>query len=78
MTGNAVPALADANKAPAIIDAQGQRPLDAALLHFARASALATLGDTNGKAIADADSAASKHTAPDLYARFAGERAMMG
>lgn len=72
-----VSALADADKALAVIDAHGQRPLDAALLHLARASALALLGDGSGKsrAIADADVAASRLTAPDLQAQFSAERA---
>ena len=76
-TGNPESALADADKALAVIDSHGHRPLDAALLHLARASALTVLGDDNGKsrAIADADAAASKLTAPDLQAQFASERA---
>jgi len=70
-------ALADADKALSVIDAHGPRPLDAALLHLVRASALHALGDASGKsrAIADADAAASKLTAPDLQAQFASERA---
>jgi tetratricopeptide (TPR) repeat protein len=70
-------ALADADKALAVIDTQGQRPLDAALLHLARAAALAMLGDENGEsqAIIDADVAASKLTATDLQEQFAAERA---
>ena len=77
VTGNPRSALADAEKALAVIHSQGERPLDAALLHLARASALAALGDTNGKtrAIADADAAASTLTAPELKAQFAAERA---
>jgi len=77
VVGEPESALADADKALAVIDSQGQRPLDAALLHLARASALAALGDGSGKsrAIADADAAASKLTAPDLQAQFASERA---
>jgi hypothetical protein len=69
--------LADADQALALIAAQGQRPLDAALLHLARASALAAVGDRTGKtqAIADADTAAAKLTAPELLAQFAAERA---
>ena len=75
--GDPKAALADADKALAIIDAQGQRPLDAALLHLARASALGALGDESGKsrAVADADAATSKLTAADLQARFASQRA---
>ena len=75
--GDPESALADADKALAVIASQGQRPLDAALLHLARASALAALGDGSGKscAIADADAAASTLTAADLQAQFASERA---
>ena len=75
--GDTRSALADADKALAVIDTQGQRPLDAALLHLARAAALAMLGDENGKsrAITDADVAASKLTATDLQEQFASERA---
>jgi hypothetical protein len=77
ITGNPESALADADRALAVINAQGERPLDAALLHLARASSLATLGDTRGRlqAIADADAAASKLTVSDLKAQFAAERA---
>lgn len=75
--GDPESALADADRAIAVIDSRGQRPLDTALLHLARASALAVLGDGKGKsrAIIDADAAASKLTAPDLQAQFASERA---
>jgi len=75
--GDPQSALADADNALAIIHAQGERPLDAALLHLARASALAALGDTNGKsrAIASAEAAASSLTAPELKALFDAERA---
>src|SRR5262245_46333864 len=68
--------LADADEALAVIDSHGERPLDAARLHLARASALGALGDTNERlrAIGDADSAASTLTAPDLKAQFATER----
>src|ERR1700744_3248008 len=77
VTGDPESALADADRALAVIDSRGQRPLDTALLHLTRASALAAIGDENGKsrAIADADAAASKLTAPDLRAQFASERA---
>lgn len=76
-TGRPEAALADADKALAIIDAQGERPLDAALLHLARASALSALGDANGasSAIADADAAATPLAAPDLKAQFETARA---
>lgn len=75
--GNPKSALADAEKALAVIHSQGERPLDAALLHLARASALATLGDKKGmsRAIAGADAAAARLTAPELKAQFAAERA---
>ena len=77
VTGDPESALADTDRALAVIDSRGQRPLDTALLHLTRASALAAIGDENGKsrAIADADAAASKLTAPDLRAQFASERA---
>ena len=77
VTSDPESALADADRALAVIDSRGQRPLDTALLHLTRASALAAIGDENGKsrAIADADAAALKLTAPDLRAQFASERA---
>jgi len=75
--GDRASALADADQALAVIAAHGQRPLDAALLHLTRASALAAGGDAGGasRAVADADAAASTLTAPDLQAQFAAERA---
>ena len=75
--GDPESALADADKALAIIDLHGVRPLDTALLQLARASAFAALGDEGSKsrAIADADAAASKLTAAVLQAQFASERA---
>jgi hypothetical protein len=75
--GDSNAALSDADNALAIIESNGQRPLDAALLHLARASALAALGDANGtlRAISDADTAASTLTAADLRAQFASARA---
>lgn len=68
--------LAEADEALAIIQAQGVRPLDTALLHLARASAFAALGDEDGRrqAIAAADAAAAALTAPALKAQFAAER----
>jgi hypothetical protein len=56
---------------------RGERPLDAALLHLARAASLAALRDVDGRrrAIADADAAAAKITAAELIAQFAAERA---
>jgi len=76
-TGSPETGLAHADKALAVINANGERPLDSALLHLARASALAALGDPSGKlrAIDEADAAASKLTAPKLKAQFASERA---
>jgi hypothetical protein len=74
--GDARAGLAHADAALAIIAANSERPLDAALLHLARAVSLATLGDASdvARAIGDADAAATKLTAPDLKARFAAER----
>jgi hypothetical protein len=74
--GNPQSALADADKGLSIIASQGARLLDAALLHLARASSLAALGDKNGslRAMSDADVAASKLTAPNLKAQFESER----
>jgi hypothetical protein len=76
-TGSPQSGLADANKALAVIAANGARPLDAALLHLARALSLAALGDADGRAqaIRDADAAAAQLAAMDLRARFAAERA---
>jgi hypothetical protein len=75
--GDAKAALTDAEKALAVIYSHGRRPLDAALLHLARASALGALDDASGKsrALADADVAASTLTIPDLQAQFAAQRA---
>jgi tetratricopeptide (TPR) repeat protein len=75
--GNPEAALADVDKALAVIAANGERPLDGALLHLARASALGALGDAGGasKAIADADAAASRLAAPELRAQFEKVRA---
>lgn len=76
-TGSPKSGLENANNALAVIHARGERPLDEALLHLARAASLGALGDWNGKlrAIGDADAAAAKLVAPDLKARFAAERA---
>jgi hypothetical protein len=70
-------ALTDADKGLEVIRAHGERPLDAALLHLARASALVALGDKNAmlQAVADADAAASPLTVPALKAQFEAERA---
>lgn len=76
-TGDPETGLAHADKALGVINAHGERPLDAALLHLARASSLAVLGDNGGslREIDDADAAASKLTAPSLKAQFAAARA---
>jgi hypothetical protein len=77
VTGDPGSGLAHANAALAIIAANSERPLDAALLHLARAVSLAALGDADGMAhaIGDADAAAAKLAATDLKAQFAAERA---
>ena len=73
-TGDPQAALAEADQALAIIKSQGERPLDAALLHLVRAAAL---GDQEARlgAIGEADAAAAKLTAPGLQAQFAAQRA---
>ena len=75
-TGSPRSGLEDADKALAIINSHGERPLDAAFLHLARATSLAAMGDTDGRfrAIGDADVAASKLVAPNLKAQFDRER----
>jgi len=77
VTGDVEAGLAHADKALAIIAANGERPLDAALLHLARAVSLTALGDAKGRAdaIRDADAAAAKLAATDLRAQFATGRA---
>ncbi len=77
VTGDPRAGLAHADAALGVIAANGERPLDAALLHLARAVSFAALGDTLGeaRAIGDADIAAAKLTATDLKAKFAAERA---
>ncbi len=76
VTGDPGSGLAHADAALAIIAANVERPLDAALLHLARAESLAALGDAEGRAqaIGNADAAAAKLTSPDLKAQFAAER----
>jgi len=76
-TGSPGAGLADADRAIAIIHANSERPLDAALLHLARAASFAALGDRDGnlRAISDADAAASRLVAPNLKAQFNTERA---
>jgi hypothetical protein len=78
-TGAPGSGLAHADAALAIIAANHERPLDAALLHLARAVSLAGLGDADGMArtIGDADAAAAKLAAPELQAQFAAERARL-
>jgi hypothetical protein len=77
VTGDPESGLAHADAALAVIAANGERLLDAALLHLARAMSLVDLGDPDGwaHAIADADAAAAKLLATDLKTRFAAERA---
>jgi hypothetical protein len=77
VTGDPGVGLAHADAALVVIAANSERPLDAALLHLARAVSLAALGDTGGRAhaIGNADAAAAKLTAMDLRAQFAAERA---
>ena len=76
-TGDPTSGLAHADAPLAIITANGERPLDTALLQLARAVSMAALGDDDAKsrAIGDADAAASKLTAADLLAQFAARRA---
>jgi hypothetical protein len=75
-TGSPQSGLDDADKALAVINLHSERPLDTALLHLARATSLAAMGDTDGslRAIADADVAASKLSAPTMRAQFDSER----
>jgi len=77
VSGDPGSGLEHADAALAIITANSERPLDAALLHLARTVSLAALGDSDGMthAIGDADAAAAKLAAPDLKAQFAAERA---
>jgi len=76
VSGEPAAALEDADTALALIAANGQRPLDAALLHLARAVALGACGDGADKAqaIAAADAAAAPLTAAELKAQFAVAR----
>jgi hypothetical protein len=77
VTGAPTSGLAHADAGLAIIAANSERPLDAALLQLARAVSLAAMGDDDGRAhaIDDADATASKLTATNLKAQFATERA---
>jgi hypothetical protein len=76
VSGNAASGLAHADEALALIAANGERPLDAALLQLARAVSLADLGrdDASALAIVAADAAAAKLAAAELRRRFAAER----
>ncbi|MBV9908183.1 MAG: hypothetical protein JOY52_11515 [Hyphomicrobiales bacterium] len=69
--------LSHADAALGIIEQNGERPLDSALLHLVRGVSLAALGDADGaaQAIGRADAAASKLTSEDLKAQFTAERA---
>jgi hypothetical protein len=77
VTGRPDMALTHADAALAIIDANGERPLDAARLHLARAASFAVLDDMDNRAraIAEADASAAKLTIADLKQRYAIERA---
>ena len=77
VTGDPTSGLAHADAALAIIAANGERPLDTALLQLARAVSLGALGDADGhaRAIFDADAAAATLVAKDLKAQFLAERA---
>jgi hypothetical protein len=70
-------ALTLADAALGVIAANGERPLDAARLHLARAASLLALGDMDGRvrALADADTAADKLMSNDLKQQYASERA---
>lgn len=75
--GDAPQALAHADDALAVIAANGERPLDSALLHLARAVAFGARGDGSGRAqaLVAADAAAAKLAAPELKAQFDRTRA---
>lgn len=77
-TGSPQSGLEEANRALSVINSHGERPLDAALLHLARAKSLAAIGDTNSmlRAIDDADAAASKLLAPNSKIQFDTERSI--
>lgn len=76
-TGDPASGLAHADEALEIIAANGERPLDAALLQLARAVSLAALGSDSASALAigAADAAAAKLAAAELKKQFAAERA---
>jgi hypothetical protein len=75
-TGDPSVGLENANAALAIVEANGDRPLDAARLHLARAVSLAATGDDSGRAraVSEADAIAAKLTDAKLIAEFAAER----
>jgi len=76
-TGDPRAGLAEADAGLAVIAANGERPLDAARLHLARAVSLAALGsaDDSARAIDDADSSAAKIALEQLKPLYAAERA---
>jgi hypothetical protein len=76
-TGDPERGLAHADVALAVIKANGERPLDAALLQLARAASLGELGDADRKvaAMEDADAAAAKLASQNLKQQFDAERA---
>jgi hypothetical protein len=76
ITGDPASGLAHADAALALIEANGERPLDAARLHLARSMAFAALGNADGRrrALSDADAAAAKLTAANLKVEFAADR----
>ncbi len=74
--GEAAVGLKEADRGLAVIAANGERPLDEARLHLARAVSLEALSDPGGsiQAIAAADAAAAKIPTEHLKALFADER----
>jgi hypothetical protein len=76
-TGTPASGLDDANRAIAVINSNGERPLDTALLHLARARSLGAMGDSERAraAIRDGDVAATKITQASLRSQFDMERA---
>ncbi|HKD23319.1 MAG TPA: hypothetical protein VKB71_14985 [Rhizomicrobium sp.] len=74
-SGDPKAGLAHADEGLAVIAANGERPLDAARLHLARAVSLGADAEARARAIGDADAAAAKLVAADLKAQYAAERA---
>ncbi|WP_448953653.1 hypothetical protein [Labrys neptuniae] len=76
-TGHAETALALAEAGLGVIAAHGERPLDTARLHLARAQSLAALGDEQGRAeaFAAADAAAEGLASEALRQEFIAARA---